>query len=57
MELICALGLRDPYELAGEGAGFVLSWQGHTKLLIGHANSNNEIVQVISDSMVIAVPR
>ncbi|KAG9218974.1 hypothetical protein CCMSSC00406_0001384 [Pleurotus cornucopiae] len=49
-------GLRDPYELAGEGAGFVLSWQGHTKLLIGHANSNNEIVQVISDSMVIAVP-
>lgn len=54
---IYTLGLRDPYELTGEGAGFVLSWQGHTKLLIGHPNSNNEVVQVISDSMIIAVPR
>ncbi|KIK68037.1 hypothetical protein GYMLUDRAFT_238205 [Collybiopsis luxurians FD-317 M1] len=49
-------GLRDPYEIVGVGAGFLYSWQGHTKLLIGRQNDSGELVQVISDSMLIAIP-
>ncbi|KAF9055459.1 hypothetical protein BDZ89DRAFT_1056032 [Hymenopellis radicata] len=49
-------GLRDPRDVAGTGAGFVLSWQGHTKLLLGRPNDDREAVQVISDIMMIAVP-
>ncbi|KAJ3853573.1 golgi-body localization protein domain-containing protein [Lentinula lateritia] len=49
-------GLRDPYEIIDVGAGFLYSWQGHTKLLIGRKNDDGELIQVISDSMVIAIP-
>ncbi|KAF5390524.1 hypothetical protein D9757_002702 [Collybiopsis confluens] len=49
-------GLRDPYEIIGYGAGFLYSWQGHTKLLIGRKNNDGELVQIISDSMLIAIP-
>ncbi|RDB22829.1 hypothetical protein Hypma_010076 [Hypsizygus marmoreus] len=49
-------GSRDPYVLADEGAGFVLSFQGNTKLLIGRKNDDGELIQVISDSMFIAIP-
>ncbi|KAJ3799089.1 golgi-body localization protein domain-containing protein [Lentinula aff. detonsa] len=49
-------GLRDPYEIIGVGAGFLYSWKGHTKLLIGRKNDDGELIQVISDSMLIAIP-
>ena len=51
------VGLRDPYETRGSGAGFVLAWQGHPKLLIARKNDQGELVQVVSDSMLIAVPK
>lgn len=51
------IGLRDPYEIIGAGAGFLFSWQGNTKLLIGRQNDDGELVQVISDSMLIAIPK
>ncbi|KAF9268076.1 hypothetical protein L218DRAFT_994841 [Marasmius fiardii PR-910] len=49
-------GLRDPYDISDKGAGFVLSWQGHTKLLVGLKNESKELIQVISDSMYISIP-
>ncbi|KAJ7180202.1 golgi-body localization protein domain-containing protein [Mycena crocata] len=49
-------GLRDPYNINGAGAGFVLAWQGNPKLLIGQENDDMELIQVTSDSMVIAIP-
>ncbi|KAJ6515787.1 golgi-body localization protein domain-containing protein [Mycena sanguinolenta] len=49
-------GLRDPYNVSGAGAGFVFAWQGKPRLLIGHENDDKELIQVTSDSMVIAIP-
>ncbi|KAJ7638917.1 golgi-body localization protein domain-containing protein [Roridomyces roridus] len=49
-------GLRDPYNIIGAGAGFVLAWRGKPKLLIAQPNDDNELIQVLSDSMVIAIP-
>ncbi|KAJ7276501.1 golgi-body localization protein domain-containing protein [Mycena haematopus] len=49
-------GLRDPYNVNGAGAGFVFAWQGSPRLLIGHENDDKELIQVTSDSMVIAIP-
>ena len=50
-------GLRDPYTTLGEGAGFVMVWQGNPKLLINRKNDDGEIIQLISDTTLIAVPR
>ncbi|KAL0572042.1 Protein SABRE [Marasmius crinis-equi] len=50
-------GLRDPYEITDKGAGFVLSWRGNTKLLVGRENESKELIQVISDELYIAIPR
>lgn len=50
-------GSRDPYQLDNEGAGFVLTWLGNTKLLIARKNEDRELMQVISDSMFIAIPK
>ncbi|KAJ6539449.1 golgi-body localization protein domain-containing protein [Mycena capillaripes] len=49
-------GSRDPYNVTGAGAGFALAWQGSPRLLVGHENSDKELIQVKSDSMVIAIP-
>ncbi|KAF5387705.1 hypothetical protein D9615_000498 [Tricholomella constricta] len=49
-------GSRDPYKLSDEGTGFVLSWQGNTKLLVARKNEDRELIQVLSDSMLIAIP-
>ncbi|EEB98149.1 hypothetical protein MPER_02395 [Moniliophthora perniciosa FA553] len=50
-------GLRDPYDIVDMGAGFVLSWRGNTKLLVARKNEADELIQVISDSMFIAIPK
>ena len=50
-------GSRDPYDLKGRGAGFALCWKGNPKLLIGQQNVQDELVQVISDTMLIIVPK
>ncbi|KAJ7764981.1 golgi-body localization protein domain-containing protein [Mycena maculata] len=49
-------GLRDPYNINGAGAGFVFAWQGNPKLLIAQPNNDGELIQVYSESMVIAIP-
>ncbi|KAJ6598956.1 golgi-body localization protein domain-containing protein [Mycena vulgaris] len=49
-------GSRDPYNINGAGAGFVLAWQGNPRLLVAQKNDDKELIQVLSDSMVIAIP-
>ncbi|KAH8105900.1 golgi-body localization protein domain-containing protein [Cristinia sonorae] len=49
-------GSRNPYELRDNGAGFALCWKGHPQILLGQPNEQNELIQVISDSMLITVP-
>ncbi|THV08447.1 hypothetical protein K435DRAFT_11362 [Dendrothele bispora CBS 962.96] len=50
-------GLRDPHDTLTAGSGFVLAWEGNTKLLIGRKNEEKELVQIISDTMSIAIPK
>lgn len=49
-------GSRDPYDLHDAGAGFVFCWNENTKLLVNRENSDKELVQVISDSLTLAIP-
>ncbi|KAK2466286.1 hypothetical protein APHAL10511_001928 [Amanita phalloides] len=49
-------GSRDPHDVNDAGAGFVFCWQGNTKLLINRENSDEELVQVTSDSLIFAIP-
>ncbi|OCH92936.1 hypothetical protein OBBRIDRAFT_802282 [Obba rivulosa] len=49
-------GSRDPYELGGRGAGFALCWKGDPQLTIGHRNPESELIQVISNSMLVVIP-
>ncbi|KAG6857080.1 hypothetical protein H0H87_009641 [Tephrocybe sp. NHM501043] len=49
-------GSRDPYQLDNEGAGFMLAWNGNTKLFVARKNEYRELIQMISDSMFIAIP-
>lgn len=50
-------GSRDPYEIRGHGAGFALCWKGHPQLLIGQPNEAHELIQVISDKMLVIIPK
>lgn len=49
-------GSRDPYEITGHGAGFVLAWMGDPKIRIGYENPERELVQIFSKQMVLSVP-
>ena len=50
------IGSRDPYEITGHGAGFVLAWMGSPRIRIGYDNPERELVQITSDQMVLSVP-
>ncbi|KAL5488078.1 FMP27 [Sanghuangporus weigelae] len=49
-------GSRDPYATDGSGAGFAFCWNGNTKMSIGQANPENEVLQVCSDTMLVVIP-
>ncbi|CAH7672088.1 golgi-body localization protein domain-containing protein [Phakopsora pachyrhizi] len=49
-------GLRDPYELLGNGAGFAKVWRGNVKLLLGHQNEEREFLQIKSDRFILGIP-
>ncbi|KAF7301766.1 hypothetical protein MIND_00742200 [Mycena indigotica] len=49
-------GLRDPHIIHDAGAGFALVWQGKPRLLIAQENIHKELIQVFSESMIIAIP-
>ena len=50
-------GSHDPEGLGGTGAGFALCWQGNPQLLINQPNDQNELIQVVSDSVMIIIPK
>lgn len=56
MKLIWSIGSRDPYKIDGPGSGFVLCWQGSPEIRVGYENPQRELIQVMSDGMLIAVP-
>lgn len=49
-------GSRDPYEIHDNGAGFALCWQGKPEIRIGYENQQKDLVQVMSEGMLIAIP-
>jgi hypothetical protein len=49
-------GSRDPYEITGNGAGFVLAWMGDPRIRIGYDNPEKELIQIFSKQMVLSVP-
>ena len=50
-------GSRDPYDIRSYGAGFALCWKGSPQLLVGQPNSAGELIQVISGSMLVIIPK
>ncbi|KAJ3512535.1 hypothetical protein NLJ89_g3461 [Agrocybe chaxingu] len=49
-------GTRDPYNTIDAGTGFVLAWQGNPEIRVGYENYQKELIQVMSDDMVIGIP-
>lgn len=57
MQGLMISGTRDPYNTVDSGAGFVLCWQGSPEICVGYENPQKELIQVISEGMLIAVPK
>lgn len=49
-------GTRDPYSVTGFGAGFVKTWSGDVRFLIGLENPDREFFQIESDRYVLGIP-
>ncbi|PPQ99072.1 hypothetical protein CVT24_003632 [Panaeolus cyanescens] len=50
------VGSRDPFNITDAGSGFVLTWQGSPEIRVNYENYQKELIQVLSDEMLIAVP-
>lgn len=49
-------GSRDPYQVSGAGAGWVLSWRDHIELRLGFPNEDQEFLQIVSGEHLLAIP-
>jgi hypothetical protein len=49
-----SLGSRSPYEVLGDGAGFVLAWSGSPRFYINQENKERELIQIEADTLVFA---
>ncbi|WFC96458.1 hypothetical protein MBRA1_003115 [Malassezia brasiliensis] len=49
-------GSRDPYQVSGTGAGWVLSWRDHVELRLGFHNEDQEFLQIVSGEHLLAIP-
>nr|XP_018262577.1 uncharacterized protein I303_05594 [Kwoniella dejecticola CBS 10117]OBR84735.1 hypothetical protein I303_05594 [Kwoniella dejecticola CBS 10117] len=49
-------GTFDPYLISGLGAGFALAWKGNTKFLINQPNEDREALQIVADTLLVAIP-
>lgn len=49
-------GSRDPYHVTGEGAGFDFYWDGGVLLQVGYPNTEQELIQLTSESMIVTIP-
>ena len=50
-------GSRDPYQISGTGAGFVLAWRGSPTITAGYGDADKELIQVESERMMLAIPK
>ena len=50
------LGSRDPYHIVGTGAGFDFRWDGNVAIHVGHENTEKELIQLSSDTMLVTIP-
>lgn len=49
-------GTRDPYAITGFGAGFVKTWRGDVRFLLGFDNPNREFFQIESQEYLLGIP-
>ncbi|KAG8796115.1 hypothetical protein FRC17_008029, partial [Serendipita sp. 399] len=49
-------GSRDAWKTSGSAVGIALCARRNTRIIIGHPNPDNELIQLISDDMLIVVP-
>ncbi|KAG9055730.1 hypothetical protein FS842_001402 [Serendipita sp. 407] len=49
-------GSRDAWKTSGTAVGIALCARRNTRIIIGHPNPENELIQLISDDMLIVVP-
>lgn len=54
--LMLAIGARDPYQITGNGAGFVMCWRGDVRWEIGRSEDPKEFMKVDSEEYLLAVP-
>lgn len=58
MEILSLItGSRDPRKIVDDGTGFVLAWNGNPEIRVGYENLQKELIQVLSDGMLIAIPK
>ncbi|KAK0563331.1 Protein SABRE [Tilletia horrida] len=49
-------GSRDPYDVVGHGAGWVMCWRDGVELRLGFDNADREFFQVSSNEYLLAIP-
>jgi hypothetical protein len=55
-ELTYFSGSRDAWKTSGDAVGIALCARRNTHITIGYANPENELIQFISDDMLIVIP-
>lgn len=50
------LGSRDPYQVTGKGAGFVMCWRGNVQWSMGRDHEPQKFMKVEGDEFVLAIP-
>lgn len=50
------IGARDPYQITGNGAGFVMCWRGDVRWEIGRSADPKEFMKVDSEEYLLAIP-
>lgn len=54
--LTLVVGARDPYQITGDGAGFVMCWRGDVRWEIGRSEDPKEFMKVDSEEYLLAIP-
>lgn len=54
--LVTPIGSRDPYEVTGVGAGFVLCWRGDVQWEIAKDEDPRKFMKVDSEEFLLAIP-
>ena len=49
-------GSRDAWKTSGNAVGIALCAKRNTRITVGHSNPQNELIQFLSDDMLIVIP-